>query len=142
MRSLEAKRRATINFQKRWKDDPAYRAYKAASCKRFRAAHPDYDAKISNRWAGLKSKCKFRGIELSLTFEQYTELVEHKLCTYCGASLEKSRGASLDRVDSAKGYILGNCVPCCYLCNVMKSDQTLEQFYAQIERILAYRTLK
>lgn len=142
MRSIEARYRATKRFRERWRNDPTYRAYKAAACRKFRAAHPDYDAKISNRYAGLRSKCKSRNLELSLSFEQYSELVENKLCHYCGTSLKNSRGASLDRVDSAKGYIPGNCVPCCYLCNVMKSDRTLEQFYAQIELILAYRNLK
>jgi hypothetical protein len=34
----------------------------------------------------------------------------------------------IDRVDNSKGYILGNCVPCCSWCNRAKADGTLAKF--------------
>lgn len=142
MRSIAARQRATQRFRERWRNDPTYRAKKAAACRKFRKDNPDYDAKLSNRFAGLRSKCKSRGYEFALSFQQYTGLVEGKTCFYCGADLTNSRGASLDRVDSSIGYLIDNCVPCCYLCNVMKSDMSQEGFYARIERILAYRRTK
>lgn len=140
-RSKEAIKRAAIRFRERWRNDPEYRAKRAAHYRRFRKEHPEYDAKLTNRFSGLKSKCKSRKMELSLNFQQYTELVEGKLCHYCGADLANSRGASLDRVDSDKGYSIDNCVPCCYLCNVMKSDMSQERFFMRMAYIL-YRRRK
>lgn len=141
-RSKEAIKRAAIAFRERWRNDPEYRARRSAYYRKFRREHPEYDAKIGNRFSGLKGKCKSRGYELSLTLEQYTTLVDGKLCHYCGAGLSKSRGSSLDRVDSSKGYSVDNCVPCCYLCNVMKSDMMQEQFFERIEHILNFRKIR
>lgn len=42
-------------------------------------------------------------------------------CTYCGAQRKSRRGGWIDRVDSTVGYIEGNCVPCCFACNTLKS---------------------
>lgn len=38
----------------------------------------------------------------------------------------------LDRADSSKGYLFSNSRPCCYRCNVMKSDQNEADFYAHV----------
>jgi hypothetical protein len=142
-RSIEARKRATDRFRERWHNDPAYKAKHREACRRFRANNPDYDAQIHVRFAGLKAKCRSRGLEINLTLEEYRQLVEGKVCYYCGHDrIVNSRGGSLDRVDSSKGYSIDNCVPCCYLCNVMKSDMSVDQFYGQIERILAHRGLK
>ena len=36
--------------------------------------------------------------------------------------------SGIDRVDSNKGYLLDNIVPCCTSCNTLKSNLTLEEF--------------
>lgn len=41
----------------------------------------------------------------------------------------------VDRVDSSKGYEVGNCVPCCYRCNCMKRNYTLEEFLGKIKSV-------
>ena len=41
----------------------------------------------------------------------------------------------LDRVDSSKGYLLTNVVPCCRICNIAKTDMAQEDFYNWIRRV-------
>jgi hypothetical protein len=116
---------------------PIFRARKLELQRLWRKARPDAFLQPSYRFASLNRKAKSRGLEVTLTLEQFTKLIENE-CTYCGGSTV-NYGSGLDRVDSTRGYTLENSVPCCYLCNVMKSDLTLEAFYEQAQRIIDYR---
>lgn len=40
-------------------------------------------------------------------------------CYYCGHPLNET-GIGLDRLDSDRGYVLDNVVPCCGTCNMAK----------------------
>jgi hypothetical protein len=88
------------------------------------------------------------GLEFSLTFDQFKKITSSN-CHYCGANpsqvverLTRFNGHyvynGIDRVDSTKGYIEDNCVPCCKACNWMKNKMTREAFLGHIGRI--YRT--
>jgi hypothetical protein len=138
MRSPEATKRAAKAFFQRHKNDPVFREKRRLWTKKWRHANPDHYATPRYRYVVLRSKCKHRGIQMVLSFEEYCELVVDKPCHYCG-SMVVQMGSGLDRVDNDYGYSAENCVPCCYHCNVMKSNQTLEDFYERIERILYYR---
>lgn len=46
----------------------------------------------------------------------------------------------LDRIDSDKGYILNNVVPCCQTCNTMKSDMSVDEFRDQVRRVYNHLT--
>jgi hypothetical protein len=137
-RSLEAKKRAARAYFERNRNNPEWRAKRVAWQREWRRANPQAYAQMSYRFAALKRKCNYCDQEMGFTFKQYRELVENKPCEYCGVQ-SMSFGVGLDRVDSTKGYVLGNCVPCCYLCNVMKSNMTLETFFEQCERIVDFR---
>jgi 5-methylcytosine-specific restriction endonuclease McrA len=41
----------------------------------------------------------------------------------------------LDRIDSNKGHIINNVVPCCWDCNIAKNDQSLNDFFHLIKLI-------
>ncbi len=47
--------------------------------------------------------------------------------------------SGLDRVDSSRGYISTNIVPCCKTCNYMKQSLSEMEFLAHIHRISAFR---
>lgn len=47
----------------------------------------------------------------------------------------------IDRIDSTKGYIAGNVVPCCETCNVMKLDATATAFLLQVSKITLVQAL-
>ena len=80
----------------------------------------------------IRTSAKSRVIEFTLTEEQFFTFW-NRPCNYCGIELERTH---LDRIDSRKGYELGNVVQSCPKCNMAKSDMTLEEFKEWL--ILAY----
>lgn len=85
--------------------------------------------------------------EFNLTYEEFDSLVIQD-CYYCGSkpifperfknefkNREIKNFNGIDRIDSNKGYILDNCVPCCSICNRMKSDMTQFEFLNHINKI-------
>jgi hypothetical protein len=66
-----------------------------------------------------------RHLPFHITKEQWKSLIL-KPCYLCG--FQSKRGIGLDRVDSSKReYTINNVEPCCYTCNVIKKNFTLEQ---------------
>ncbi len=58
-----------------------------------------------------------RGYEFSLTREEFTGIVTRPcyMCDYTGVT-------GIDRKDNNLGYIISNCMSCCYSCNMSKAD--------------------
>ena len=75
---------------------------------------------------------KRREINFELTEEEYFS-IKSKECYLCGIKGKKYNG--IDRVDNNICYIKDNCKPCCYLCNTMKYEFTLDFFLKHIEKI-------
>ena len=73
-------------------------------------------------------------------------------CLYCGVSGTNHKKSArkdtagdfyyngLDRVDSTRGYVPSNVVPCCKVCNRAKSDMTQADFHAWISQLVSYTT--
>ncbi len=76
----------------------------------------------------------------TMSFEDFLTFTNSQFCYYCGDAItwkpHSSRNWQLDRVDNSLGHIKTNCVPCCRICNRMKSDLTREDFLARCERIV------
>ena len=95
-------------------------------------------------WGKYRISSRRREIEFSLSREEFFETA-CGACFYCGKPprlwkpKNSTNGALLcngiDRVDSAKGYVSGNCVPCCRQCNVAKLDYSQADFYRWIKRV-------
>jgi len=76
---------------------------------------------LYTRYKAAKYSAKNRGIPFTLTFKEY-RLVMSAPCVYqYNRALPQAR-TGIDRIDSTKGYVSGNCQPCCALHNLMKSD--------------------
>jgi hypothetical protein len=75
---------------------------------------------VEGRYRLAKSSAKKRGLEFSLSFEEYDSLVKGNACHYCDGKLPET-GVGIDRKDSAVGYHFTNLVPCCFTCNTMKN---------------------
>lgn len=82
------------------------------------------------RLAGIKNGAKQRKKEFLLENDEVKELL-NKPCVYCG----KQHADGIDRIDSSKGYIKNNVVPCCAICNRMKNNYSVEFFKSQIDKI-------
>jgi len=61
---------------------------------------------------------------------------DHKSC-----SIVRFIYNGIDRIDNHLGYTPENCVSCCYPCNKMKMNTTLEDFFVRISRIYRYHNL-
>lgn len=113
----------------------------------------DIDTRIYTYYKGHveshnKTSSKYKSFELSK--DEFVKLI-HSDCYYCGAApsdenvwnqsnkrqsdKESVKINGIDRIDSNKGYIKGNCVPCCIQCNRMKLDYTKEQFLSKVKQI-------
>lgn len=75
-----------------------------------------------------------RGIGCTISFDEFLILTTPNECYWCGGSLPISR-AGLDRMDNTIGYVPGNCVPCCWSCNMMKGTLTGPEFIALCKKI-------
>jgi hypothetical protein len=105
----------------------------------------------------LRSSKRSVGWPYALTDLQF-ELLSHAECFYCGIPpssefrshvrfgpkkhcCNKCPGCfyyhGLDRVDSSRGYEVGNVVPCCRLCNTAKMDMSVTDFLRHSELMFA-----
>ena len=100
--------------------------------------------RVSNYY---RSAARKRGLEWNLSSDEVKELILSN-CFYCGAGLsnifntKNSYGEieamphnGIDRVDNNKGYVLGNVVPCCKVCNKAKLQMPVDEFYSWIDRV-------
>ena len=95
-----------------------------------------------------RNGAKKRGYEFSLIREQFAALTKQN-CWYCGREPSQIKRSGygkaqtksfylyngVDRVDNSVGYTEANCVPCCGMCNRMKSTSSGEDFVNQIRKI-------
>jgi hypothetical protein len=90
-----------------------------------------------------------RGHEWAISLAQFTALVTAD-CHYCGEPPKQRsafrfrrtgnerivvRASGIDRVDSSRGYVDGNCVPCCWECNTAKNDQSQQDHINRCRRV-------
>jgi len=105
-----------------------------------------YDAAINNIIHNYRSGARNRGLEYNIPRDYFIELTSSS-CSYCGSvpsreSISKGKEIAvylfngIDRIDSSKGYVEGNVTTCCYTCNIIKSDRSVEDMYAHINKII------
>ena len=81
-----------------------------------------------------KQNARVGGFSWNLTPDQFISIIA-KRCSYCesrptqrivNGKLVSYNG--IDRIDSNKGYIIDNCLPCCEICNKAKLDADMLDF--------------
>ena len=101
----------------------------------------------SCKFKDIKRNAERRGIEFNLTIQYISELFDKQngICALSGMEIEFGRvrtsgtTASLDRIDSTKGYIEGNVQWVHKLVNRMKMDITEDVFLQLCEKITTHR---
>lgn len=85
---------------------------------RFAKKHPDKKTKslVLQRWYAKRHDALKRGLEFSIT-DKELDVILKSTCFYCGI---KPKPVVIERFDNNQGYIPGNCVPSCTLCNQLK----------------------
>ncbi len=74
--------------------------------------------KISKMLSAYKCKDKKKGYICNITKDYLTNIIYNSKCFYCG----DTKNIGLDRIDNNRGHEIGNVVPCCYECNVARSN--------------------
>lgn len=69
---------------------------------------------LRSKWHDARSNAKRRGLDMALTFEEYSALVNSP-CSYGTGTAN-----GIDRKDNSIGYESRNCLPCCYRHNLIK----------------------
>lgn len=125
-------------------------------CDIQRKTHPD--SPMLRHFRGMNRGAKSRGLEVDLSFDEYKEIVKQR-CGYCDSPIldthyaysrrRYSKGKEfdvnaefngIDRMDSSKGYIKGNMISCCSMCNRMKSDFESDIFLNKVKEIYEHAT--
>lgn len=94
----------------------------------------------ATRFYMLKRVARRRGLSCTLTYDEY-RVFASRSCHYCGGALGKSEsGSGLDRVDNKRGYDADNVLPCCGVCNRVRSDEfTVEETMEMIRAVVGIR---
>jgi hypothetical protein len=95
--------------------------------------------------ASYKKKADEKEILFLLTTEEF-ELLTKGDCHYCGREPSNTWTQpggqyiynGIDRIDSKGNYETSNCVSCCWVCNFMKNEQSVEEFLNACIRILKH----
>lgn len=110
----------------------------------------DKDSSLKSLLWSYKKSAIRRELDFELSLEQFRVITSGN-CYYCGCSPKKNFSRKdtisvtpypyngIDRVDNSKGYVLGNVVSCCDVCNFMKRTLGYEEFLNQVSSIYNYR---
>lgn len=104
-----------------------------------------YEAGFRATLRVYKYSAKERGLDFSLSEDCFRDITQSE-CTYCGEKpsqfqtrFSEFKYNGIDRVDNSLGYVEGNCVPCCKLCNRMKDVLSVDDFKDHIRTIIVFQ---
>jgi hypothetical protein len=118
---------------------------KGCGCRQAeRVSLPEGVAARNDLFGRYRAGAKKRGLEFSLTREQFDTLVVQS-CTYCKTPPStvlryKMKNTSIlyngiDRRDNRIGYTAENCAPCCEICNKWKLTMTEQAFLEHARKV-------
>lgn len=103
-----------------------------AKAKRWQEQNPE-----SFAYYCRKSSAKQRGIPWELDKEWYVAHIWNHQCAYG----PHPANGGIDRLDSNGIYEPANCVPCCWWCNSIKNEHSVEEMYQHIAEMLKHRIM-
>jgi hypothetical protein len=125
---------------------------KTKGCIKCRERHPQVRLRATgteraflNVWNSYLVRSRRKGIPFELNKEQFRALIIQD-CFYCDEPPSNTLRAitewgqdmiynGIDRYEPEKGYVEGNCLPCCKYCNRMKSDLSFDDFFERVGRL-------
>lgn len=93
--------------------------------KKWRSTNIDYNTnyyltnKVKEIFRSYKYRDNKKGFKNDLTLEWLINNIFSKSCEYCGDIYD----IGADRIDNSKGHTMDNCIPCCWQCNMTRSDR-------------------
>lgn len=120
-----------------------------------RMLKPDYASFKHEIYKNYKRAAKKRDYEFTLTKPEFIDLIQND-CHYCGGkpsmtwhgtkrtivNLDGFRYNGVDRVDNTDGYIIGNVVSCCKICNNSKNTLTVDEWLEWVTRVYEFQKNK
>lgn len=107
----------------------------------------NYSSVAGRAFAVLERAAKQRNIENTISFNAFSKLI-YQNCYYCGIEPNQVKNwyvendiaiHGIDRVDNTKGYIEGNVVPCCRMCNIAKANHSQKEFLEWVNRVAVHQ---
>ena len=150
-------------------NDKQGRNIKSCGCKNFRGIHGNCRNKTSaeSSMKGWISKywnsASGRKLKWAIS-DKYAYKLFLSACYFCGSppntkynryvsggkficrrETQWTRNAwiivnGIDRLDNTLGYVKGNVVPCCKICNYAKSDRSLPEWNAWLDQLIKFRS--
>ena len=125
-------------------DTEKYLKQQAEQAKKYRIENPEKvqasnkarNENIDYHYSNYKRSAAAKQLAFEIDKETFITLVKSP-CHYCGIVQEKGFNG-LDRMDSTVGYVIGNCVSCCEMCNYMKKCMSPDVFVKMAQHIDSY----
>ena len=125
-------------------DAEKYLKHNAEQAKKWRVANPEKVKAINQKkinsmdsqYRVYKSCAIAKQLKFEITLDEYKSIVTSP-CHYCGIVQEKGFNG-MDRMDSTLGYVMGNCVSSCEMCNFMKKCMSPDVFVKIAQHIDSY----
>lgn len=124
---LRMKKYYKNNSKKRKEYSKEYKKKNPECIKMWRKNNKDRSTYIN-----IRNKAKTRNIEFLISFNDFRDIYFDKKCFYCDDRMM----TGLDRIDNSRGYEKNNVIQACSICNKMKLDHSLNNFFSHIEKIL------
>lgn len=121
---------------------------KSCGCAKLGVNFKGYGEIPHSIYSHIIISAKKRNIEFNITIEYIWNLFlkQDRKCAYTGEVLkfsknknDSSKTASLDRIDSSKGYIEGNVIWCHKKINILKMNIPLDEFYMLCTAVNNYK---
>jgi len=112
------------------------KAWRDKNPEKVQEAYKKKNENIDYSYLNYERNAELKQLDFHLTKEGFYDIVKQN-CSYCGIMQEKGFNG-IDRVDSTLGYVVGNCVSSCAMCNFMKKCLDKQTFLQRIEHILSY----
>lgn len=104
------------------------------------------ESSFNHLYIRYKNSARYRNIPFELTKHDLKALIDLH-CHYCNnppkqvyAYCKGSHGYitynGIDRINNDIGYVAGNIVPCCYVCNRMKGNMIKQEFLEHIRNVI------
>lgn len=107
------------------------------------------DITVARKMVQLQGSANKRKIEFDLSFSTVKNLMLQKQCWFTGVEFDDDRESpesrSVDRLDSDKGYVEGNIVPCTVRINQLKSNASFEEIkmlYKKLKKARKQKVIK
>jgi len=123
---------------------------RSCGCEKAKKAFKGHGEISKMFWSSLERNARRRGIDFNITIEEVWNLFlqQNRTCVYTGLELffvrdmnnVTGKTASLDRIDSSKGYIHGNVQWVHKIVNHMKMDASEEDFINMCKLVAKYRS--